>query len=307
MSTVVVFQQMLVIFILIGIGVLVYKKGWCSQSSSKDVSSLITMVCNPAIMLASAFDETTTATRQDILITAGIAAVIFLGLILLGGILPILMRVSFEERRFYNLMTVYGNTGFIGIPVVSAVLGNAAVIYVTVFILFFNLLIYTHGIYVLHPGGESEKTSGRWKNFINIGTIAAVLTVVIFWFRIPMPRVVADSLSYTGRCTTFLSMLVLGATLSQMKIKEIFTIPKLYIFILVRQIAVPILAALVLKQIFTNEMMVGASVLILAMPAANMPLMMAKQYDMECEVLSKGILLTTIMSLVTVTIVAFFL
>lgn len=307
MSTAVVFQQMLVIFVLIGIGVVVFKKGWCSQGSSKDVSALITMVCNPAIMLASAFDESTTATRQDILITAGIAAAIFLGLIILGFVLPVLMKVPVDERRFYNMMTVYGNTGFIGIPVVSAVLGNAAVIYVTVFILFFNLLIYTHGIYILHPGGESEAKGGRWKNFINIGTVAAVLTVIIFWFRIPMPRVVTDSLSYTGRCTTFLSMLVLGATLSQMKFKEIFTVPKLYIFILVRQIAVPILAALVLKRFFSNEMMVGASVLILAMPVANMPLMMAKQYDMECEVMSKGILLTTLMSLITVTIVSFFL
>lgn len=302
-----VFQQMLVIFVLIGIGTIVFKKGWCSQGSSKDISSLITMVCNPAIMLSSAFDETTTATRQDILVTAGIAAVVFLGLILLGFVLPVLMKAPLEERRFYNMMTVYGNIGFIGIPVVSAVLGSAAVIYVTVFVLFFNLLIYTHGIYILHPVGASGEKGGVWKNFINIGTIAAILTVVIFWFRIPMPTVVADSLSYTGRCTTFLSMLVLGATLSQMKVKEIFTVPRLYLFILIRQIVIPVLAALVLKQVFSNTMMVEASVLILAMPVANMPLMLAKQYDMECEVMSKGILLTTLLSLVTVTVVSFFL
>lgn len=307
MSTAVVFQQMLVIFILISTGVLVYKKGWCSQSSSKDVSSLITLVCNPALMLSSAFDETTTATRQDILITAGIAAAFFGFLILLGFVLPLMLRVNVKERRFYNMMTVYGNMGFIGIPVVSAVLGNAAVIYVTVFILFFNLLIYTHGIYILNPDRPTTQKRGRWKEFFNIGTISAILTMIIFWFKIPMPQVVVDSLSYTGRCTTFLSMLVLGATLSQMKVREIFAVPKLYIFILIRQILLPVMAALILKHIFSNEMMVGASVLLMSMPVANMPLMMAKQYDMECEVMSKGILLTTLLSLVTVTIVSFFM
>lgn len=304
MSTTVVFQQMLVIFILISVGVLVYKKGWCSQGSSKDISSLITMVCNPGIMLASAFEETAAATRKDILITAGIAAAVFFVLILLGFILPVILRVPREERRFYNMMTVYGNMGFIGIPVVAAVLGSAAVIYVTVFILFFNILIYTHGIYILNPGGEK---GGSWKQFFNIGTIAAILTVIIFWFRIPLPVVVTDSITHIGRCTTFLSMLVLGATLSQMNVREIFTVPKLYLFVLVRQILVPVLAVLILKRLFTNELMIGASVIVLSMPVANMPLMMAKKYDMECEIMSKGILLTTILSLFTVTIVSFFM
>lgn len=306
MSTAVVFQQMLVIFILIGTGFLMFRKGWCSPGSSKDLSCLITMVCNPAIMIASAFDETTTATRQDILVTAAVAVVVFLVLILLGFFLPVLLKVPFKERKFYNMMTVYGNLGFIGIPVVSAVLGTSAVIYITVFNLFFNVLVYTHGIYVLHPDRERKQHGNFWEQFFNVGTISAVLAILIFWFRAPLPRVVTDSISQAGRCTTFLSMVVLGATLSQMKFREIFQVPRMYLFIAIRMVFIPAAAALILKQLFDNELMVGASVLMLAMPAANMPLMLAKRYDMECEVMSKGILLTTLLSLVTITIVSVF-
>jgi predicted permease len=306
MSTSVVFQQMLMIFILIGIGFVIYKKKWCSQKSSRDLSFLITMVCNPAIMLSSALEDTGAVTRQDILVTAGIAAVVFLGLVILGYTLPWILRVPAGERRFYNLMTVYGNQGFIGIPVVSAVLGASAVIYVTIFIFFFNILIYTHGILVLNPG-EKKEDGPLWKKFLNIGTIAGILTLVLFWFRIPLPHVISESISYIGRCTTFLSMVVLGAALSNLKIREIFTVPKLYIFTAVRFVLIPILAAFILKQFFSNELMIQTSVLMLAMPVANMPLMMAKQYDMECEVMSKGIMLTTLLSLVTITIISVFL
>ncbi len=303
MSTAVVFQQMLIIFVLIGIGFLIFKKGWCPQESRKHFSFLVTSVCNPAIMISSAMDRNTAATRQDIVIAAGIACVIFLLLILGGYLLPIGIKVPKEERKYYNMMTVYGNLGFIGIPVVSAVLGTSAVIYVTVFNLFFHILIYTHGIMVLSPEKRQNKKQ-FWKQFINVGTIAAVLTIIIFWFQIPLPTVIEQSVTYAGRCTTFLSMVVLGASLSEIRFREIFSVPRLYVFTLIRMVIFPILTGIVLKQLFANQLMNQAIVLMMAMPVANMPLMMANQYEMKCEVLSKGILLTTMLSLVTITLVS---
>ena len=304
MSTAVVFQQMLIIFMLIGIGFLIFKKGWCPHESSKYFSFLVTSVCNPAIMISSALDKETTATRGDILITASIAFVVFVILIIAGYILPILLRAPKNEHKFYNMMTVYGNISFIGIPVVSAVLGTSAVIYVTVFNLFFNVLIYTHGILVLNP--ETDETSEPfWKKLINVGTIAAIITIIIFWFKIPLPEVVASTVSHAGKCTTFLSMVVLGSSLVQIKFKDIFTVPRLYIFVAIRMVAFPVILGIILKQFFTNTMMINAILLMMGMPCANMPLMLAKQYDMDCPILSKGILLSTMLSLITITMVSF--
>ena len=303
MSTSVVFQQMLVIFMLIAIGYIIFKKELCPQESSRYFSFLVTSVCNPAIMISSALDKETTATRGDILITAVIAIIVFTILIISGFILPKILRAPKDEHKFFNMMTVYGNISFIGIPVVSAVLGTSAVIYVTVFNLFFNTLIYTHGIFILNP--KSGNDGPFWKKFINIGTIAAVLTIIIFWFKIPLPEVVASTVGHAGKCVTFLSMVVLGSSLVQIKFKEIFNEPRLYIFVLIRMVIFPVVLGMVLKQLFTNEMMINAIILMMSMPCANMPLMLAKQYDMDCPVLSKGILLSTMLSLVTITLVSF--
>ena len=304
MSTAVVFQQMLIIFMLIGIGFVIFKKEWCPHESSKYFSFLVTSVCNPAIMISSALDKDTTATRGDILITAGIAFAVFAFLIIAGYLLPILLRAPKSEHKFYNMMTVYGNLSFIGIPVVSAVLGTSAVIYVTVFNLFFNVLIYTHGILILNPETDGPKEP-LWKKLINVGTIAAVLTIIIFWFKVPLPEVIASTVSHAGKCTTFLSMVVLGSSLVQIKFREIFNVPRLYIFVALRMIVFPVVLGMILKLFFTNTMMINAILLIMSMPCANMPLMLAKQYDMECPVLSKGILLSTMLSLITITLVSF--
>lgn len=69
-------------------------------------------------------------------------------------------------------------------------------------------------------------------------------------------------------------------------------------------ILLPVLMGLILGRISDNTMMVGASVLVMAMPVANMPLMLAKQYGLECGVLSKGIVLTTLLSLITIPVVS---
>ncbi len=305
MSTAVVFQQMLVIFLLLGVGYVIFKKGWCRIEGTREFSFLITSVCSPALMIYSACDDTNTATRMDIVITAGVASAIFMILVVLGWLIPIALRVQKKDRKFYDLMTVYGNVGFIGIPVAAAVLGTASVIYVTIFNMVYNLFIYTHGILVL--GGQDELGHVSPKKFINVGTIAGVLAVIIFWFHLPLPELIVTGLGYAGQCTTFLAMVTLGATLSHIKMREIFSIPRMYIFMLFRMVILPIGVAIIMKHLFTNTMMIGASVLMVAMPMGSMPLMMAEQCGMEDDILSKGIILSTLISVVTITIVSLFI
>ena len=156
----------------------------------------------------------------------------------------------------------------------------------------------------MEAGNGERKKHSFWRQFLNVGTLAAVLAIVIFWFQIPLPGVLKDSLTYAGRCTTFLSMVVLGATLAQMPFRELFSGWRLYAFAAVRMILLPVLMGLILGRISDNTMMVGASVLVMAMPVANMPLMLAKQYGLECGVLSKGIVLTTLLSLITIPVVS---
>ena len=57
MSITVVLQQMVMIFILIGIGLLLYKKKMLSEMTSKQISGIIVNVTNPALLICSAFQD----------------------------------------------------------------------------------------------------------------------------------------------------------------------------------------------------------------------------------------------------------
>lgn len=299
MSTVIVFQQMIVILLMMLTGFYLFRKQIIPKSASAVISALITKVCNPAVMLSSAFDESNTATNTDIMIAAAVAIILYIILLLLGKLIPVILRVPISERKFYSMMSVYGNIGYMGIPVASAVLGAEAVIYLTVFIFFFNMLIYTHGVQTI-AGDQSEK--GQWKRMINVGTIASVVTVVVYMLKIPVHVILTDTFTYIGRCTTFLSMVVLGGSLAQMSIKEIFSEKRLYVFTAIRFFLLPAAAALILRNMIANELIVSVSVLALSLPVANMPLMLAEERHIEARLLAKGIILTTLLSVISVTL-----
>lgn len=315
MSIEVVLQQMIIIFILIGIGMLLFKKEMLTEMTSKQLSGLIVNVTNPALLICSAFDDSPKVSIQDLAFALGIYAVIYAFLTAAGYLIPYILRIPNRYHYAYRMLTIFGNVGFIGIPLASAVLGTESLIFVSIYNLLFNILIYTFGISMLQKAAAEQSgsnhdtpvTSGRWQKIVNAGTISAVATIVFYLGSFDVPVIITSTMSYIGRATTLLSMLVLGVSVAQMAPKEIFSHPKLYAFTLLRQILIPIGCILLVRPFVHNTLILNTMALMLAVPAANMPLMLSKQLNVETDTISQGIILTTILSLVTIPVVSMFL
>lgn len=312
--TLIVVQQMVIIFLLIMVGMIIYKFGHLSTDSTKDLSWIVVNVTNPITMLVAALEdeEKVSAGTLGIAFLAFIGAYAFLGII--AYILPIVMGVKKDDRYPFRYMSIFANVGFIGIPFCSAVLGVHSLIYVTICCLVFNLIAYTVGMSAMrqigarqNPDKVKEVKKFSITDIINTGTVMSVITITIYILDFDMPTIIGSTLSYMGRCTTFLSMVVLGVSVAQYSIKAIFAGGKLYIFTLVRQIMVPIALLWVLKMFLDDTLMINTIVLLAAMPCANMPLMMAKQFDVDDTTISKGIIMTTVLSVITLPIVAMML
>ena len=175
MNATIVFQQMVIMFMLMGLGFVLARRKVFSTKAPSDFSKLIIEVCNPVLMISSALNRDGTASKGDLLLAVLIAVIYFAVLIGLGKIIPRLARVKKSEFKFYQLLGVYGNIGFMGIPLISAVLGTSAIIYLTVFIIMFNLLAYTHGVGVLTGDLQDAKSKFEWRRMVNHGTIAAAV------------------------------------------------------------------------------------------------------------------------------------
>lgn len=343
MSITVVVQQMVIIFILIGIGMFLYRKDMLAEITARQMSGLIVNVTNPALLICSALQEGPRMSLGDLGTALVADLIIYVILILAGFLLPYILRVPGQYHYSYQMLTVFGNVGFIGIPLASAVLGTECLIFVSIYNLLYVLLIYTFGFSLLRraaakqSGGErrdsvsGEKdavSSGKetdsqavdarnaaggreeapgWKKLINAGTISAAVTIFIYLNDLSAPVVLSSTLNYIGQTTTLLSMLVLGVSVAQMSLRDIFCHPKLYWFVLLRQILLPVGCILLLRPFLHNQLLLHTTILMLAVPAGNMPLMLAKQLQIDTDTISQGIILTTAFGLVTIPLVSLLL
>lgn len=299
MSAGVVATQMAIMFLFLFIGYGLTKRGNFSADTSRDLSFIIANICCPSMLLAGIFTAPAMTGRE--LLEGGIATVVIYGiLILLGLLVGPLLGIPKAERKFYQLMTIFSNVGFIGYPVVNAVIGPEGMAFAALFNLGFNLLIFTYGIVLLRQG----QASVNWKTFLNAGTLSGVLAIVLLLTKLTVPTPVVSCLSYMGNAMTFFASAIIGHSLAGTSFKKVLENRKTYGFIVLRYLLVPILLGLALKRVVSNDLLLNVFLLLLAMPAANMPLMMAQEYDMDTDTLTGGIVLSTVCSIVTITVVA---
>ncbi len=301
MDASVIFRQMCMIFLLIAVGYIACKRGIADDRAGKAVSAIVVNICNPALMLTSVLESGGGISNEKLLLAAGAGLGIYACLFLAGQVLPLFFGKDSLERDQYTLMVLFGNIGFIGIPVISAVLGTEVLIYVIICNIIFNILIYTYGRYLVYR--HSGQTTVRSGGIVNTGTVVGVACVLLFIFKPHLPEVLVKSVDYVGSATTFLSMLVIGISLADMPLGKIFRETRLYIYILVRHILLPIAMGWVLGLLIRDTEMVGTFVLLIGMPVANMPLMMCEETGVDGTLLSKGIVLSTLCSLVTIPLV----
>jgi predicted permease len=89
---------------------------------------------------------------------------------------------------------------FMGLPIVRSMYGEGAVIYVVLFVMVFNVWIYTSGIMTLQ--GRLTEAKALLQKMINPGIVAALLAVFIIFMNLSAPAPVVNLLTGVGSVTT---------------------------------------------------------------------------------------------------------
>ncbi|MBD5394284.1 MAG: AEC family transporter [Lachnospiraceae bacterium] len=297
-------QQMVVLFILMGIGFLCYKLQIITAESSKKLSAIVVNIANPAMVLKGSMGEDRIEGRE-LLITVILVAAVYTVLVILSVILPRLLRVEKKSRGTYQAMTIFSNIGFMGYPVVEALYGSSAVLYAALFNIPYNILIYTVGVSAMSAEGSTDwKESFSVKRILNVGVIACIITIIIYLVKIPIPGFIKVTITHLGNLTAPLSMMVIGASLASIDIKKLFTDIKLLLFSAIKLLVIPILGVTIIRQFVDIDIILGVCMVMLATPVGSMTAMLAQQYDGDYEMASKGVALTTILSVATMPVVS---
>lgn len=296
-------QQMMALFLMMLIGYLCAKIGALDKAAFKKVSWLVVNVGNPAMILASGMDNENPVEMTKIFLVVGISLVIYAALLLIAVFLPKIIGVEKENYGVYRVMLIFSNIGFMGFPLLSALYGGESLLYAAMFFFPFNILIYTYGICAMKKE-NAPKEAFQWKNVLNVGVIASVIALIIYFGKLPMPDFIRTTAESMSNITAPLSMMVIGSSFLEFKLKDLFTDVKLIIFSAVKLLLLPIAGTWLIMQLVSDPMICGVCMVMLATPVASMTAMLAQQYDGDYALASKGVALTTILSVVTMPVVS---
>ena len=216
---------------------------------------------------------------------------------LLSALMVRLLPFNRERKPLMELLISVTNTMFIGVPVAEPVFGSQAVFYIAMSCIPFNVLLYTYGVWRMNQSGERVKL--HLKDMVSVPLIATVAALLIFVLDIPVPAVAKELCSTLSAATMPMSMLVIGSSLGRVSLLDAFKEKSLYFVSLVRLVLVPLLTLPVLRLITAAPVLLGAMVIIAGCPSGIVVTVLAIQYGRDAEYTSKGILLNTVLSMVT--------
>jgi len=296
------FEQMSVLAIIMVIGFVANRLNMINEEASKKISAIVVYIANPALILSGAIQDSEGISGKDLLLMAIVALATYACLILLAQIIPSVIRTKERERNTYKAMTVFSNIGFMGFPLISATLGSGALLYASVFLFPFNVLLYTYGIHCLSGGGT--KKSFKIKKVFNIGVVACMAAIAIYLLKLQLPAFVVKTTIMLSNLTAPLSMLVIGASFSSINFKGLISDIRLIVFSLVKMIAVPILGIWLLSSFIGDRTMIMVTAVILSTPIGSMTAMLSREYGGEYALTVKGIALTAVSAVITMPLVS---
>ncbi len=158
-----------------------------------------------------------------------------------------------------------------------------------------------------HTSSSHPSVSDTLKKIFNIGMIASILTIIIYLTRVPIPKFIESTVTYLSNLTAPLSMIVIGASMADMKLRDMCTDVRLLIFSGLKLLLIPIVGVLLIKLTGASALFVGVCVIMLGTPVGSMTAMLAQTHDSNAELASRGVALTTVLSVVTLPIVSMIL
>ncbi len=313
MHITVIIEQMGKLFLILCLGFALARIELLDQHTKQKLTKILLNVTTPLMMIDAFYDRMLMLGEQDsdLGVSVGMLFVysfaFYLILIVLSLILVAALHPPKDDKRLYIFMTIFGNVGFMGFPIVKSVYGTEGLFYAAIVNSVFNIFVYTFGVVLM--GGAGESGSGSlaerirqipWKKLLlTPAVIGTAVGILIFVCRIPLPGIIADTCGTLGDLTSPLAMLVVGANLSGMKIKDVLTNTRMNIYVLLRQIAMPLVFWLIISRFVTHPVLAPTLLLMSCMPVANTTALFATEYNGNEKLASQGIFMTTLFSLLS--------
>lgn len=291
--------QTLIMALLIGVGAVCFKTKLISEKSLKSISGVALKVAVPCVIINSFQKDFSSDKLNTLLYSLGLsAAAIAISLI----ISYLAVRGKDKEKlSIERFSSIYSNCAFMGIPLINGIYGEEGVFCLTTFYVLFNILVWSHGIFMI----KGEK---NLKSVLNVlkapAFIAIVIGVILFSLRIKLPDIIDTSVDYLAGLSTPLGMILAGATIAQTNILRTLKKWKIYFICGLRLLIIPIITIFAFLPLPAVEPAMGTIVLANACPTAVICTTFAINLNKDSLYASEIFAVSTLLSMATIPLIS---
>ncbi len=308
-------STIITIFVLLIVGFILGKLKVIDKTASKNLSKLIVYAGQPALIINSIISKPYSIENLKLALISLVLAFAMHGIMALIAFLSCIKIKDLDERKITEFAMVFGNIGFLGIPILGSLFPENGAFVASFFVVSFNVLLWIIGLGIIARKRKDIKLTVK-KIFINKGTIPTVIGFAIFLIptvfpKFVMPEFASKSISYLASLCTPISMLIIGALLSTRSVKQIFGSGKVYYLSLFKLLLIPLFFFFITTvTLHFVAPIIGLSAewvdfwilfitAVSAMPAASSTSMFAELYDTAPEYSAQCVGTSTLLSVAT--------
>lgn len=302
----IVLNQIGIFLILIIFGILAVKFGILDEHSLGSVSKLVMRMALPAYIFINTAEGATRQGLAESLLVIPLAIALYLMLFLLSLLLEKVFHLKGNRGHVFRAIVMFGNVGFMGIPLVVELYPDTALLYISLFTILDQGLFWTYGVSLTKPVSEQKEriSMKNLKNLLSPALVAIIGATVLVLLNIHLPKLLTTTLSKLGTASMPLSLLYIGGMLSMTDVRKVLRCGELYAEIGLKMLVLPIVFFLVMKLCQVPTDMAGTMTFLTGLPAINMVAMLSKNNGSDGDYAVCAVMMTTLACLVTLPLVS---
>lgn len=297
MSTLV--RSTISLFLILLVGYYGGKRKIITPDINKGLIDILLNIILPIMIVSSFAFSYDDKVKANIIKTFYYSFVAYIIIILVSLVLT--KPIKGQKRTILHFANVFTNTGYIGFPILNSIYGPEAVIYGSIFNMFFVLFLWTYGIMIFKGKMEKDELRREFiKALLNPSVIAVYIGLIMVVLNMKMPSVILSSINSVGAMTGPLSMIIVGFMFSNIKIKNYLKDWTIYYCVVIKMILIPAILYFISVLIADRSMVANSVIILAAMPTAAMAPIFAETFDVKKDYATIIMLVTTLFSIISI-------
>ena len=289
-------QQVLMLFLLIGVGFVLGKLKLLNAQGSLCMSNLMLYAVIPCLVVSSFQRPLEAEHLQNFGLTVLLSVAVHAAMIIVAAVA--LRRADTEGRSIYSLCAVMANCGFMAFPLQEALYGSLGVFYGSAYMVVFNICTWTYALYM---------ASGRDRSLLKLRTVllnptilSLVLALGLYLAQISVPQLLLKPIGYIANLNVPVPMIIIGFHLSQADLKAALRGRGAVTSIVLRLIVSPLVALGLCVVLGLDAMVSTVVVIAAATPAAAVVTMLVSKFGKNAPLSSSLVSIHTLCSAITI-------